>query len=75
MKTLQDITLYDLMAEDLDIWLTKSKSFGYDLQIDDENCQEIVNEEGLHPYATESLADFCRKYLAFYDKATESEAA
>lgn len=75
MKTMYDITLADLMAEDLEVWVTKSKGFGLDLQIDDENGEPLIDEKGVHPYAAESFADFCRSYLAFYDKATKNEAA
>ena len=72
MKTLNDITLYDLMAEDLDIWVTRNNKFGFDLQIDDENRQ-IVDEKGIHPCAADSFADFCRRYLHTYDNAVSKE--
>jgi hypothetical protein len=75
MKTLNEITLYDLMAEDLDIWISKSKQFGFNLQIDDENQNPLVNEDHIHPCAADSFADFCRSYLASYDKASTQEAA
>ena len=73
MKSINNITLYDLMAEDLDIWVTKSKEFGFEVQIDDERGKSLVNDKGIHPYAAESFADFCRRYLASYDKASQSE--
>lgn len=63
-----EITLCDLMAEDLDVWITNNKKFGFDLQIDDENGQTIVDEKGIHPFAMESYADMCRRFLYFYDK-------
>ncbi len=75
MKTLNQITLYDLMAEDLDIWISKSKKFGFTMQIDDENGNLLVNEDHIHPCAADSFADFCRSYLASYDKASQQEAA
>lgn len=68
MKTLCDITLYDLMAEDLDVWVTKNKKFGFDLQIDNEEGKTIVDEVGIHPFAMESYADMCRRFLHFYEK-------
>lgn len=75
MKTTGDITLYDLMAEDLDVWVTKSKGFGFDLQIDNEEGQTIVDEKGIHPFAMESYADMCRRFLHFYDAVkAKSEA-
>jgi len=75
MKTLNDVTLYDLMAEDLDVWLGKNKEFGFVLQIDDENGEELVDEKQIHPAAAESFADFCRRYLHSYDCITNKEAA
>ena len=75
MKTLNDVTLYDLMAEDLDVWLGKNKEFGFVLQIDDENGESLVDEKCIHPYAADSFADFCRRFLSSYDKITSQEAA
>ena len=75
MKTLNDVTLYDLMAEDLDVWLGKNKEFGFVLQIDDENGDELVDEKQIHPAAAESFADFCRRYLHSYERITNKEAA
>lgn len=75
MKTLNDVTLYDLMAEDLDVWLGKNKEFGFILEIDDENGNELVTEKQIHPCAANSLADFCRSYLHSYDRISSQEAA
>ena len=76
MKTMNDVTLYDLMAEDLDVWVSKNSKFGFDIQIDDENSEPLIDEKGVHPCAADSFADFCRSYLASYDKAIkQSEAA
>lgn len=74
MKHLTEITLYDLMAEDLDVWVTKDKTFGFNLEIDDENGEPLVREEAIHPYAADSFADFCRRYLAAYDKQQQEAA-
>ena len=67
MKTLNEITLYDLMSEDLDIWVSKNKDFGYILQIDNEDGESIIDEKGIHPFAMESYASVCRRFLRFYD--------
>jgi hypothetical protein len=75
MKSLNDVTLYDLMAEDLDVWLGKNKEFGFVLQIDDENGEELVDEKQIHPNAAWSLADFCRRYLHSYDRITNKESS
>ena len=71
MKHLTEMTLYDLMAEDLDVWVTAHKTFGYNLEIDDENGEPLVREEGIHAFAADSFADFCRRYVASYEKANQ----
>jgi hypothetical protein len=75
MKTLNDVSLYDVMAQDLDVWVTKDKKFGFTLEVDGENGEELIRESGLHPCATDSFADFCRRFLSAYDNANKSEAA
>lgn len=73
MTTLTEITLYDLMAEDLDVWIGKNKEFGFVIHIDDENGDEVIEEKCINPKAAESLADFCRSYLHSYDRITAQE--
>lgn len=68
MKTLSDVTLYDLMAEDLSVWVSQNKSFGFDIEIENDEGQTLVDEKGVHPFAMESYADMCRRFLYFYDK-------
>lgn len=76
MATINDLTLYDLMAEDFSVWLGKNKSFGYDLHLDgmDSGSPEI-KEEGIHPCAIDSMAEFCNRFLHFYNKLNKQEAA
>lgn len=71
MKHTDEITLEDLMAEDIDVWVTKSKGFGFDLQMESEDGSIDIKQEGVHPYAMESFADLCRRFLHFYDSAKE----
>ena len=74
MKTITEITLYDLMAEDLDITVTKDKRFGFVIQLENDYGKNVVEELGIHPFAADSFASFCRQYLASYERATkESE--
>ncbi len=75
MKSLCTLTLYDLMAEPMDVWLTRNKDFGFKLEIDDENCETLVNDDELHPCAAESFAIFCRSYLFAYEHATRKVAS
>jgi hypothetical protein len=75
MNKFNEITMYELMAEDLDVYVSKSKGFGFDLQIDNEEGETVVDEKGIHPYAMESYADMCRRFLHFYDAVkAKSEA-
>jgi len=75
MKNICTITLYDLMSEDLEVWVSKDKHFGFNLEIDDENYEPLIREEMIHHAAAASFADFCRNYLKAYEFATKSEAA
>ena len=75
MKTLNDITLYDLMADDMDVWIARNKKFGFNLQIEDREGQTTLDEKGIHPYAIDSLVDFCRQFLTAYDKLNQRDAA
>lgn len=70
MKTICSVTLYDLMAEDTDVWITKNSKFGLNFEVDDENGEPLVRDEGIHNGAAESLASFCKSYLKAYEQAT-----
>lgn len=69
-RTFNDLTLADLMGDDHCVWLGKNKEFGYILEIENDEGQQII-EKCIHPAAAESLADFCRRYLNFYDRIGE----
>ena len=75
MKSLTTITLYDIMSEDLDVWVKRHKGYGFDMQIDDERGQLLLDEQHIHPFAIDALADFCRRYLASYGNALKQEVA
>lgn len=66
-RTLEDLSIAELMGDDHSVWLAKNKEFGYILEIENDEGQAII-EKCIHPFAAESLADFCRRYLSFYDK-------
>jgi len=67
LKSVHAISLGDLMGEDHDIWIQKNSKFGFNLEIDNENTETILKEEGIHPAAIESLALFCKKFLGTYE--------
>ncbi len=71
MRTLNQVTLYDLMAEDLSVWIGENKKFGFDLHIEGDDRETAVEAEGIHPCAMQSFADVCRRFLYSYDKLGE----
>jgi hypothetical protein len=73
MQTMNDITLYDLMAEDIDIYIRENKKFGYDLEIYDERGNMIVEEVSVHEAAIDSFAVVCRRFLSFYDSCKKRQ--
>ena len=75
MKSIANVTLYELMSEDFDVWITKNKAFGLDISLDNEEGETIALDKGVHKCAIEGFAEFCRKYLYVYDKVSKQEAA
>jgi hypothetical protein len=66
-RTINDLTVAELMGDDHSVWLGKNKEFGYVLEVENDEG-EVIIEKCIHPYAAESLASFCRRYLSFYEK-------
>lgn len=66
-RTINDLTLAELMGDDHSVWLGKNKEFGFIMEIESEEGQTIT-EKYINPSAAESLAGFCRRYLDFYEK-------
>ena len=73
MADTTEITMYDIMAQDLTIWVQKNKKFGFDLQIEGDDPNERIEITGIHSAAMESFSDFCRSFLRFYDNAKDVE--
>lgn len=71
MKHTEEITLADLMAEEIDVYVRESKGFGYDLQLEYGEGEVFLDEQGIHPCAMDSFADVCRRFLQYYDRAKE----
>jgi len=55
------------MADDHNVWLRNDKYFGFVIELEDDEGNQTM-EEGLHPYAAEGLADFCKRYLHAYNR-------
>lgn len=67
------LTIDELMGEDHYPYIVKNKNWGFDFTVEGEGPEEMEATK-IHPAAMESMADFCRKFLHFYDKAVSSEA-
>lgn len=68
-KGFEDVTLYDLMADDNFVWVGKNGKTGFLMEIENnESAEPYLREVGINPCAMESLAAFCRRYLSFYEK-------
>lgn len=72
-KSLVALNVFDLGSVDHNVWLKKNKKFGFDLQIENEEDNVSFKEEGVHPYAIESLASFCRRFLHGYSNLMDKE--
>lgn len=68
---LETLTLYEIMGEDFNVFLRKNDKFGYDMDVIMDETDEGFAVEGIHEYAVDSLATFCRMYLKQYDKLQE----
>ncbi|HAU1312558.1 TPA: hypothetical protein F8R99_14325 [Legionella pneumophila] len=73
IKSVHSISLGDIMGEDHDVAIQKNKQFGFDIEIDNDNSQTILREEGIHPYAIKSFALFCKRFLNSYSRQCDKE--
>jgi hypothetical protein len=67
MNEINTLTIEDIGGSDCEVWLKKNDRFGFDLEIESEDLGAYIHK-GLHPFAAESMADFCRRFLQCYDK-------
>jgi hypothetical protein len=74
MKSLTEITLYELMAEDFSVYVRQGKEQRFDIEIENDYGKNVVEEQGIHPFAADAFASFCRQYLAGYERATNQGA-
>ncbi len=75
VKKLTEISLYDMMSEDMDIWIKPNNQFGFDIEINEDGSELHMKEPGIHPCAAESFAVFCRSYLFAYEHALKKKEA
>lgn len=75
MSALTEITLYDLMAHDWDIWIGKGKH-GYTVTLKSDHHHGVeLKEKCIHPFAIDSFADLCRQFLSDYQRIERKELA
>ena len=65
---LTELNLYNLMADDCNVWLNKNEKFGFTLELEYDDGSTFI-DNNLHPCAAESLADFCKRFLRLYGRA------
>jgi hypothetical protein len=68
-KSLSEITVLDLLGEDYNLWITKNKKGGFDVQMElDWDDNESVLERNIHPYAMDNFAKFCKNFVRQYER-------
>lgn len=63
-----DVNLYDLMGDDYYPYLSKDVNGDYTLTVEDFDNKVIAEEVQIHSCAVDGFAEFCRRYLASYDR-------
>lgn len=63
----ENINLYELMGDDYYPYLTKSDD-GYTLIVEDAESNTIAETKEIHFCAVDGFAEFCRRYLASYER-------
>ena len=70
---MHNVSLYELMAEEMEIKITKNPNLGFNLQITNSEDTLIVDEHEVHPCAMASFADFCAQFLYHYRQSMIKE--
>ena len=66
------LTLGEIMGDAFYPHITKNQSWGFDITIEGDDGEMVAAK--IHPDSAWSLADFCRRFLKFYDNATKENA-
>ncbi len=72
--SLSELSVYELGAVDHYVTIRRNK-FGFDLEIENEEDLMRYRDKQVHPYAMESLAVFCRRFLHAYSNLLDKEIA
>lgn len=71
VKSTYSMNISDLMGEDHYLWISKNKKHGFDIEIENEDGELVVKEEGIHPYAMESFYLFCKRFISVFESQCE----
>lgn len=64
----EDMTVYDLMGDDYYPYITKDTNGDFTLTIEDIDNNIIAETNQINYCAIDGFADFCRRYLASYER-------
>jgi hypothetical protein len=66
-----DVNLYDLMGDDYYPYLTKDARGDYTITVEDFDNNVIAETAQINSCAIDGFAEFCRRYLASYDRLNQ----
>lgn len=66
IKSIEDLTLYELMGTDHFVSIRKDWKFGYNVTIENDDGELVIEEKQMHPMAMDCAARFCRRFLEMY---------
>lgn len=66
-KSIEDITLYDLLGGYFTPYIKKNNDSTFNIEIETPE-EYTIKESNINEIAMESLAQFCRDFLRFYEK-------
>ena len=64
----EDVNLYDLMGDDYYPYIIKDAKGDYTLTVEDFENNVIAEAAQINSCAIEGFAEFCRRYLASYER-------
>lgn len=67
----ENVNLYDLMGDDYYPYLIKDAKGDYTLTVEDFENNVIAETIQINPCAIDGFAEFCRRYLASYDRINQ----
>lgn len=69
--SIENVNLYDLMGDDYYPYLAKDAKGDYTLTVEDFENNVIAETAQINQCAIEGFAEFCRRYLASYERLNQ----